>query len=186
MQLSVALRDIVVNESLYKFSLPPGAFESTNNEDISIEATLPDGSPLPDYINFDEESGTFIISRDIALAQGIEKIEVKVTGEDESGNEASTSFIIYLVNEDQANGGPASASAELFANNSTVADQVSEPLVAITQSSGRDTTAKVASKEMPGSVESLSNQLASAGQGAFEQEFTHSLDMLMELLQEEG
>ncbi|MBT3144904.1 VCBS domain-containing protein [Neptunomonas phycophila] len=185
-QLSVALRDIVVNESLYKFSLPPGAFESTNNEDISIEATLPDGSPLPDYINFDEESGTFIISRDIALAQGIEKIEVKVTGEDESGNEASTSFIIYLVNEDQANGGPSSASAELFANNSTVVGQVSEPLVAITQSSGRDTTVKVASKEMPGSVESLSIQLASAGQGAFEQEFTHSLDMLMELLQEEG
>ncbi|MDO6817515.1 beta strand repeat-containing protein, partial [Cobetia amphilecti] len=100
-QLTIILRDVVANEAVYEFSLPAGAFESTNNEEIKVESTRTDGSPLPDYVVFDSDSLTYRVNRALALSLGVERIDVKVIGRDESGNEASTTFVIYLTPEQE-------------------------------------------------------------------------------------
>ncbi|NHH87135.1 Calcium-binding lectin RapA2 [Cobetia sp. MB87] len=100
-QLTIILRDVVANEAVYEFALPAGAFESTNNEEIKVEATRTDGSPLPDYVAFDSDSLNFRVNRALALSLGVERVDVKVIGRDESGNEASTTFVIYLTPEQE-------------------------------------------------------------------------------------
>ncbi|MCO7237236.1 VCBS domain-containing protein, partial [Cobetia sp. Dlab-2-U] len=100
-QLTIILRDVVANEAVYEFALPAGAFESTNNEEIKVESTRTDGSPLPDYVVFDSDSLTYRVNRALALSLGVERIDVKVIGRDESGNEASTTFVIYLTPEQE-------------------------------------------------------------------------------------
>ncbi|MDH2296098.1 VCBS domain-containing protein, partial [Cobetia sp. 1AS1] len=100
-QLTIILRDVVANEAVYEFSLPAGAFESTNNEEIKVESTRTDGSPLPDYVVFDSDSLTYRVNRALALSLGVERIDIKVIGRDESGNEASTTFVIYLTPEQE-------------------------------------------------------------------------------------
>ena len=62
-----------------------------------MEATLANGEPLPDYIEFDAENGTFTIDGNAALEQGVEQVEVRIVGRDGQGNEATGTFQIKLV-----------------------------------------------------------------------------------------
>lgn len=98
-QLAVNLRDVVARESVEEFSLPAGAFVTSDDGEVEIEATLADGSDLPGYVSFNADSGSFRINRDDAIAAGAEQVDIKVIGRDEAGNEASTSFVIYLLPE---------------------------------------------------------------------------------------
>ncbi|WP_375183172.1 VCBS domain-containing protein, partial [Marinobacter sp.] len=100
-QLAVNLRDVVARESVEEFALPASAFVTSDGGEVEIEATLPDGSALPGYVSFDADSGSFRVNRADAIADGVEQVDIKVIGRDEAGNEASASFVIYLLPEQE-------------------------------------------------------------------------------------
>jgi VCBS repeat-containing protein len=60
---------------------------------VQLEATLMDGNPLPEWMEFDPTSGTFS-GRPPADAEA--NVEVKVTARDNEGREASTSFKLQI------------------------------------------------------------------------------------------
>ncbi|PCJ40589.1 MAG: hypothetical protein COA71_10105, partial [SAR86 cluster bacterium] len=74
------------------------AFQHTDpSETLIITATLEDGSPLPDYIRYDESSQQFILDADMANALGIESETVLVTAEDSRGNSTNARFNVFSV-----------------------------------------------------------------------------------------
>ncbi|WP_405279402.1 VCBS domain-containing protein [Cobetia sp. Ld8] len=183
-QLTIILRDIVANEAVYEFALPAGAFESTNNEEIKVEATRTDGSPLPDYVAFDSDSLNFRVNRAMALSLGVERVDVKVIGRDESGNEASTTFVIYLTPEQEeedsseylrnlANDGKTSAPVDGQQNDSEAKDS--------DLSSAPGTREGVNQASVPGAVP-LSEMLKVAGRDGFSHDQADVLADLMALL----
>ncbi|MFP1683150.1 Ig-like domain-containing protein [Alloalcanivorax sp. C16-1] len=100
-ELRIALRDVVANEDIYLFALPANTFHSESDQPISVEATQADGSPLPAYITFDTDSQTFRVDRAQALTLGVERVDVKVVGHDLAGNEASDTFVIHLLPQNE-------------------------------------------------------------------------------------
>ncbi|AZV31174.1 VCBS domain-containing protein [Cobetia sp. ICG0124] len=187
-QLTIILRDVVANESVYEFALPAGAFESTNNEEIKVEATRTDGSPLPDYVAFDSDSLNFRVNRALALSLGVERVDVKVIGRDESGNEASTTFVIYLTPEQEeeesleyyrnlANDGEEQPPAEGHQ------EDEAEPSTEITGTPAPDNGEDQAS--VPGAVP-LSEMLKVAGRDGFSHDHADVLADLMALLSDDS
>jgi VCBS repeat-containing protein len=70
------------------------AFGHTNTAAIvQLEASLSDGSPLPEWMDFDPTSGTFS-GRPPASARGV--IDVKVTARDDKGREVSSNFRVQI------------------------------------------------------------------------------------------
>lgn len=100
LELTVALQDRVLDEGVQTFALPRNAFRHSNPSTlIKVEAKQADGSPLPDYVVFDEHDHTFKVDTDAARAQGVEAIDIKVTGRDAEGNQAGTSFRVTLTEQ---------------------------------------------------------------------------------------
>ncbi|MGY0219325.1 Ig-like domain-containing protein, partial [Endozoicomonadaceae bacterium StTr2] len=92
-RLTVQLKDRVLTEDITVFSLPVDAFEHSEPfHPIRMEATLPDGSPLPDYIYFNASEGTFSVDVADALHQGVESVDIRIAGKDLQGNEAASTF----------------------------------------------------------------------------------------------
>ena len=81
-------------------SLPQGTFNhSDTNAQVKIEAAMPDGSPLPEWIKFDAVSGKF----DVTPPPGSEgTLDLKITAIDSAGNRASTNFIINIGNPESS------------------------------------------------------------------------------------
>ena len=76
------------------YRVPKDAFGHTNTAAIvQLEASLSDGSPLPEWLDFDPTSGTFS-GRPPASARGV--IDVKVTARDDKGREVSFSFRVQI------------------------------------------------------------------------------------------
>ncbi len=101
LRLSVSLQDRVIAEGVHRFNLPTNAFENAEGSaEVDVEATLSDGSALPDYISFDGESGEFTIDADAAREAGVDAVEVRVTGRDNSGNVASGTFNLVVAVEE--------------------------------------------------------------------------------------
>ncbi|MFZ4539173.1 Ig-like domain-containing protein, partial [Propionivibrio sp.] len=76
------------------YTVPKDAFGHTNTAAIvQLEASQSDGSPLPEWMDFDPTSGTFS-GRPPANAQSL--IEVKVTARDDQGREASANFKMQI------------------------------------------------------------------------------------------
>ncbi|HYE48815.1 MAG TPA: putative Ig domain-containing protein, partial [Azospirillaceae bacterium] len=76
--------------SLSSFQLPNGTFQHTNSEAIvSVTATMADGSPLPPWLTFDPQTGTFK-GDPPPDAEGT--LEIKVTAEDNDGRRAEAKF----------------------------------------------------------------------------------------------
>ncbi|MBR9754343.1 MAG: hypothetical protein GYB56_06270, partial [Gammaproteobacteria bacterium] len=187
-QLTIILRDVVANEAVYEFALPAGAFESTNNEEIKVEATRTDGSPLPDYVAFDSDSLNFRVNRALALSLGVERVDVKVIGRDESGNEASTTFVIYLTPEQEeeesleyyrnlANDGEEKPPAE------GQQEDEAEPSTEVTGTPDLENGEDQAS--VPGAVP-LSEMLKVAGRDGFSHDHADVLADLMALLSDDS
>ncbi len=100
LELTVALQDRVLDEGVQTFALPRNAFRHSNPSTlIKVEAKQTDGSPLPDYVVFDKRDHTFKVDTDAARAQGVEAIDIKVTGRDAEGNQAGTSFRVILTEQ---------------------------------------------------------------------------------------
>ena len=78
-----------VGQSL-DYRVPRDAFGHTNTAAIvQLEVSLSDGSPLPEWLDFDPTSGTFS-GKPPANAAG--NLEVKVTARDDQGRETSANF----------------------------------------------------------------------------------------------
>ena len=76
------------------YTVAKDAFGHTNTAAIvQLEAVLSDGSPLPEWMDFDPTSGTFS-GRPPASAAG--EVEVKVTARDDQGREVSTNFKLQV------------------------------------------------------------------------------------------
>lgn len=99
-RLSALLADQLVTEHLYRFAIPSGAFEhSDRSQQVRLEASLVDGSGLPDYIQFDSESGVFVVNSDSARALGVDHLDILVRGRDQAGNEAAMAFAINFMQQ---------------------------------------------------------------------------------------
>jgi VCBS repeat-containing protein len=102
-EIAVQLQDRVLAEGTQSFAIPASAFRHTDPaEQISVTATLADGSALPGYLNFDAEAGVFTMNTDVPREAGVEGLTVRVTGRDTDGNEASTTFYITLTEADRS------------------------------------------------------------------------------------
>ncbi len=100
----------VAAEGTTEVSLPYNTFTHDDPfASIAVEATLADGSALPDYISFDPNSQSFTVDGEAALSEGVSELAVRLVATDDQGQTASGSFRIEVLNED---GRPAEAAGE--------------------------------------------------------------------------
>ncbi|MGE4292628.1 MAG: cadherin-like domain-containing protein [Desulfovibrio sp.] len=84
------------------FSIPASAIRSSDpTQEIRLLASMPDGSPLPSWITFNPEDGTFSINPPDGLPH---TVEVLVQARDSAGNEAKSTFVIELTGAGENNG----------------------------------------------------------------------------------
>ncbi|RCK42557.1 hypothetical protein TH25_22500, partial [Thalassospira profundimaris] len=97
-RLTLELQDRVATATgIQLFPLPATAFQHTDpTETLDIDASQPDGSPLPPYVNFNAQNMVFVVDGDAARAAGAKSIDIRVTGRDTRGNEATTTFTILF------------------------------------------------------------------------------------------
>ncbi|OKH86658.1 VCBS domain-containing protein, partial [Thalassospira sp. TSL5-1] len=97
-RLTLELQDRVATASgIQLFPVPATAFQHTDpTETLDIEASQPDGSPLPSYVNFNAQNLVFVVDGDAARVAGAKSIDIRVTGRDTRGNEATTTFTILF------------------------------------------------------------------------------------------
>ncbi len=89
------LQDQVIETGELTVSIQ-NAFQHTDpTESLRITATLEDGSPLPEYIQYDESSQQFILNADMANAQGITQETIVVRAEDSQGNATDARFNVF-------------------------------------------------------------------------------------------
>jgi hypothetical protein len=103
-QLNAAVGDRVISDDSGTFSIPRDTFVHTGKDTLRFEATLSNGAPLPDFVTFNEASGTFIVNAAAAKDAGAPIIEVMIKARDSQGAESATSFAIRV-----AEGGPATS-----------------------------------------------------------------------------
>jgi hypothetical protein len=100
LRLDIELPDRMIrSDQPQRLSLPDGAFKHTDpSETIGVEATLPDGSPLPSWIIFDANEGVFTIT---APNQDGRTVDIQVTARDTQGNEATSTFRVQILDGDE-------------------------------------------------------------------------------------
>ncbi|MES2977700.1 MAG: putative Ig domain-containing protein [Pseudomonadota bacterium] len=77
-----------------RFSLPYDAFVHTNADaTVTLEATMADGTRLPEWILFDARSGTFTVN---VPSNAEDEMQIKVTARDNEGREAFTLFRVSV------------------------------------------------------------------------------------------
>jgi hypothetical protein len=78
------------------FNLPSDAFAHTRPEAVlSVEVKLADGRPLPSWIAFDSQSGSFAVN---APPNHTERLVIRVTVRDGQGREATAMFKLDVGN----------------------------------------------------------------------------------------
>jgi hypothetical protein len=85
--------------SLTKFALPYDTFAHTKPDaTIVLMAKQADGSPLPGWVQFDPQSGTFTVNPPPGFS---EELKLIVTARDQEGREATAQFR-FFVGQDKA------------------------------------------------------------------------------------
>lgn len=101
--LSLALRVSDQDAALgrdFAFQLPNGLFRHTDPAmQVSVEARLADGSPLPSWLSFNPETGKFTGKVPVNLDGNV---EVRIIARDATGKEVSAQFHINVADLDQA------------------------------------------------------------------------------------
>ncbi|MEQ5778366.1 VCBS domain-containing protein, partial [Thalassospira sp. NFXS8] len=97
-RLTLELQDRVATATgIQLFPLPATAFQHTDpTETLDIDASQPDGSPLPSFVNFNAQNLVFVVDGDAARIAGVKSLDIRVTGRDTHGNEATTTFTILF------------------------------------------------------------------------------------------
>ena len=84
------------------FSIPANAFDNGGSAPINVEVTLANGSALPDFIVFNPDDMSFTVDGLAAQEAGVEEVIIRVTGTDGNGSSASGTFIIVIVEGEEA------------------------------------------------------------------------------------
>jgi len=101
------------------FALPYDAFAHTDpNEEISLAASLADGEDLPDWLQFDAVSGTFVLQAPDGFSG---ELRIKVNARDSKGQEVETLFRFIVGASDRAAGDGADGDGR-----SSLSDQIRE------------------------------------------------------------
>jgi hypothetical protein len=106
------LADQAVTEGFKEYVISDGEFDSGSGKKLSYEALLSTGEPLPDYIKFDESTGTFKFDADLAKLSGIENVEIRVVARDPDGNRLSTSFEVEFGEVESTDSGSGSEDSD--------------------------------------------------------------------------
>jgi len=89
-----------LEDSAFSFTLPAGSFRDVDvGDELAYTATLADGSPLPDWLSFDAQTGTFSGTP----ANGdVGELQLTVTATDLAGASASQTFVLEVTNTNDA------------------------------------------------------------------------------------
>ena len=86
-------QEMLVDE-VGSFNLPTGTFRhSSGNAKITLEASLADGSPLPEWLTFDPDSGRFTGKPPKGTGGAM---DIKVLARDDRGNVAVAQFLLHI------------------------------------------------------------------------------------------
>jgi VCBS repeat-containing protein len=100
-QVDTPLSDLrALEDSAFSFTLPVGSFRDVDGGDVlTYSATLENGDPLPDWLRFDAQTGTFSGTP----ANGdVGELRLSVTASDLAGASASQVFALKVVNTNNA------------------------------------------------------------------------------------
>ncbi|MFO7902363.1 MAG: Ig-like domain-containing protein [Pirellulaceae bacterium] len=95
--LSTSIADwIVVEDTETEYTIPSDTFQHEGaQQKLSYSAALSDGSPLPQWLKFNESTRTFIGTPDY---QDVGEVTVSVTAKDNSGARATDDFLVTVQN----------------------------------------------------------------------------------------
>jgi|GEM_PF-3352709 len=88
------INQIITENTRLNFSIPNNSFKDVDGEQLTLNATLSDNSPLPNWLNFDSETATFSgtpENNDVGV------IQVKVTATDNAGESAASIFNLTVI-----------------------------------------------------------------------------------------
>jgi VCBS repeat-containing protein len=86
-------QEILVDE-VASFNLPTGTFRHSNSSaKVTLEASLADGRPLPDWLTFDPDSGRFTGKPPKGTGGSM---DIKVMARDDRGNVVFTQFLLHI------------------------------------------------------------------------------------------
>ncbi|GCF86735.1 hypothetical protein GSbR_33350 [Geobacter sp. SVR] len=81
-------------EEVSSFNLPQGIFRHSDmNAKVALAATLSDGSPLPNWMTFDAESGRFTAKPPVGSGGAM---DIRITARDQNGNVAEAQFLFHI------------------------------------------------------------------------------------------
>ncbi|MEE4659556.1 MAG: hypothetical protein V2J89_03750, partial [Halieaceae bacterium] len=90
----------VVAQGISQISLPSSTFIHDDPfAGVSVEATLADGSALPDYISFNPNTQSFAVDGEAAFMEGVTGVDVLLVATDDRGQTATGSFRIEVIDE---------------------------------------------------------------------------------------
>ncbi|MBW7850630.1 MAG: tandem-95 repeat protein [Rhodospirillales bacterium] len=102
-----ALDDVIIHLSAavatddvaFTYQLPDGLFTDPDGDDLTLTATMHNGDPLPDWLNFDSETGTF---SGTPTDDDVGTLGLKVKATDPSGERAGVKFTITVKDANDA------------------------------------------------------------------------------------
>ena len=135
--LSGQLTDQTVTQGVYEYVVASQFSHTDSAAQLQFEASLPGGSPLPDYVAFDEATGTFQFDSEAALEAGVESIRIEVVARDSQGNGVSTSFQVSFLQQ-------AETASEADAGQPT--DNVVDSAISSAETTGAETQTSIDSE----------------------------------------
>ncbi|MBI2354654.1 MAG: putative Ig domain-containing protein, partial [Deltaproteobacteria bacterium] len=122
-RLDPPAQEATVNR-LSTFQLPQGIFVTTNPDvQVTLKASQNDGSPLPSWINFNPNTGTFTGTPPVGTA---EVMEVKLTARDSNGNETSAVFRLRINQQDDKGASLAPSDRQIIEASAALAAQADD------------------------------------------------------------
>ncbi len=183
-RLTADLEDRTISTGVQSFEIPANAFvHSDPGQKIELEAKLADGSALPSFIQFNSETGSFLINADAARMAGLEEIVIQVIGHDNDGNEAAATFTVTLTAEKRVKGAelPAVEGEPVNAEEGEPAEGKPQ---AVPEQPAEKTAPSPQSELELNSQPSLAQQLQMAARQGFQQQSQRLYHDLMALLNE--
>jgi len=100
-EVGTLLSDLrALEDSAFSFTLPAGSFRDVDVDDaLTYTATLANGDPLPTWLSFDAETGTF---SGTPVNGDVGELQLTVTATDLAGTSASQTFALEVANTNDA------------------------------------------------------------------------------------
>jgi uncharacterized delta-60 repeat protein len=97
--LAGELKDQFVSNGILLYSVADKFKHTDPSIPLKYEASLPSGKALPEFVNFNEKTGQFKFNAELAKAQHVNSIVIRVLAFDKRGNQASASFQTRFSND---------------------------------------------------------------------------------------